>query len=261
MVVHLPECAAVVLYVVLRGGIFVAPQDDRRLKGPVPNAAHSTGHHNGGQLGTAVKGLLPNADELLGQRHPAQAPAVPKGLVANVLQTLGQGHRGQVGTASKGPVLNGRNALVQPEGLDLSQPVRPGDLLEGHITGSGNGQSPPIQGPGDRLLCPSPQRGQAGQQTYTYDSRENSFHVSPPITSCGPMPSSARGVRHLSGRMIRISLPFPSVRSRGDVGIAPQADLNAPSLILLRFRQWFHSRPRRFLPPWPRPCPRRSRRS
>ena len=180
MVVHLPECAAVVLYVVLRGGILVAPQDDRRLKGPVPNAAHSTGHYNGGQLGTAGKGLLPNADELLGQGHPAQAPAVPECLVANVLQTLGQGHGGQVGAAGKGPVLNGRNALVQPKGLDLSQPVRPGNLFEGHITGSGNGQSPPIQGPGDWLLCPSPQRGQADGQTYTYYSRKDPLHFSPP---------------------------------------------------------------------------------
>ena len=227
MVVHLSECAAVVLYVVLRGGIFVAPQDDRRLKGPVPNAAHSTGHHNGGQLGTAGKGLLPNADELLGQGHPAQAPAVPKGLVANVLQTLGQGHGGQVGTAGKGPVLNGRNALVQPEGLDLFQPVRPGDLFEGHITGSGNGQSPPIQGPGDRLLCPSPQRSQAGGQTDTYYNRKDPLHFSPPD--------------YVSGRC----------------GHRPLGEL-----ILLRFRWWIRlPRPHRSAPPWPRPCPRRSRRS
>ena len=46
------------------------------------------------------------------------------------------------------------------------------------------------------------------------------------------MPTSARRVRHLSGRMIRISLPFPSVRSRGDVGIAPYADLEIMPLIL-----------------------------
>ena len=202
MVVHLPECAAVVLYVVLRCGIFVAPQDDRRLKGPVPNAAHGAGHHNGGQLGTAGKGLLPNADELLGQGHPAQAPAVPKGLVANVLQALGQGHGGQIGTTGKGPVLNGRNALVQPEGLDLSQPVRPGDLLEGHITGSGNGQSPPIQGPGDRLLCPSPQRGQAGGQTDTYYNRKDPLHLSPPDSVLG------RCGHRLPGELILLRFRF-----------------------------------------------------
>ena len=49
------------------------------------------------------------------------------------------------------------------------------------------------------------------------------------------MPTSARKVRHLSGRMICFHLPFPHVRSRGDVGIAPYAKLEAISLILLRF--------------------------